>query len=103
MKTTFVSACLISAAIAGPRGLGKLQNSPNFVNFMAKNNKHYTNTAELGERAGLFAAAENEVGALNARSARSGLRNAARFETNALADLTQVEKDAKLGLVVKDG
>ena len=87
MKTTFAAACFAGLVAAAPP-MGKLTNAPNFVNFISSNNKHYKSTEELQMRAGLFAQAENEVRALNAKSAASGRRDAAKFKTNAIADMT---------------
>lgn len=56
MNTTFAAACLAAVTIArGP--LGKRENNPGFVNFMSTNNKHYSNTAEMNMRAGLYSTA----------------------------------------------
>ena len=78
MKTTFAAACFAGLVAAAPP-MGKLTNAPSFVNFISANNKHYKSTEELQMRAGLFAQAENEVRALNAKSAASGKRDAAKF------------------------
>ena len=96
MKNTFAAASFTGIAVAS----SPLKNT--FVNWMSSNNKHYTSTNELNQRAGLFAQAVGEVNALNAKSAASGKTNSARFETNFLADLTDAEKNSLLGLNIKD-
>ena len=101
MKTTFTAAGFVAVAVAAPSP-SKLNNSPAFIDFMAKNNKQYVSTKQLLERAGLFAQAENEVRALNVQSERSGRWNAAKFECNFLSDMTKEEKKSMRGYISKD-
>ena len=98
---TFAAACFAGLVAAAPP-MGKLTNSPTFINFVSSNNKEYKTTAELQMRAGLFAQAENEVRSLNAKSAASGKANRAKFRTNAIADMTPQEKSALFGLDEKN-
>ena len=100
MKTSFAAACLLGFAAASPPD--KLVNSRTFANYMSAQNKSYETSAEMGMRASLFAANENEVRSLNARSAASGKSNAAIFEVNFTSDMRADEKSALLSLVEKD-
>ena len=43
MQTTFTAACFAAVAVAAPSP-SKLNNSPAFIDFMAKNNKQYVST-----------------------------------------------------------
>jgi len=53
MKATFALA-LFTATVAARSPLGKLENNPQFVQFVSANNKNYKSHRELTQRAQIF-------------------------------------------------
>jgi hypothetical protein len=53
MKSYFALAALagLAAASSNPQPLNKMLNNPQFLEFMSKQNKHYTTPMELNMRA----------------------------------------------------
>ena len=56
MKSYFALAALagIAAASSNPQPLNKMLNNPQFLEFMSKQNKHYTTPMELNMRAQIY-------------------------------------------------
>ena len=104
MKSYFALAALagIAAASSNPQPLNKMLNNPQFLEFMSKQNKHYTTPMELNMRAQIYNDNNDKISKLNAQSARSGMSNAARYEHNAFSDMTTAEFQKHLGLQPKD-
>lgn len=89
MKSTFASAAVVGMATASP--LGKLQNDPQFIQYINQNNKNYHSVTELGRRAGIFQDNQAKINGLNATSARTGKSNAATYGMNQFGDMTDDE------------
>merc|ERR1712156_1417243 len=84
MKSYFALAALagIAAASSNPQPLNKMLNNPQFLEFMSKQNKHYTTPMELNMRAQIYNDNGDKIAKLNAKSASSGMSNAATYEHN---------------------
>jgi len=58
--------------------------------------------AELNQRAQIYNENDSEIKSMNAHSAQSGKRNAARFTHNVFSDMTKAEFSTHLGLQPKE-
>ena len=85
---SFAIAAFIGAVAAEVQPLNKMSNNPNFVNYMSQQNKHYTTTNELNQRAQIYNTNDTEIARLNAQSTASGRPNAAHFAHNYFSDMT---------------
>ena len=104
MKSYFALAALagLAAANSNPQPLNKMLNNPQFLEFMSKQNKHYTTPMELNMRAQIYNDNGDKIAKLNAKSASSGMNNAATYEHNMFSDMTSAEFQTHLGLSPKD-
>merc|ERR1719458_557407 len=122
MKTTFAAAAFAGFALAqkgGMRGMkdmykekdfggsklgsggfrpsGNGGNNAQFLTYLSTNNKSYSTPREMALRAQLYNDNAAEVRELNRKPRASGRKDAAKFETNFLSDLTAgKEDDARL-------
>jgi hypothetical protein len=69
---------------------------------MSQQNKHYTTTDELSQRAQIYNTNDGEIASMNAKSTASGRPNAAHFAHNFFSDMTSEEFSHYLGLKEKD-
>ena len=122
MKTTFAAAAFAGFALAqkgGMRGMkdmykekdfggsklgsggfrpsGNGGNNAQFLTYLSTNNKSYSTPREMALRAQLYNDNAAEVRELNRKSRASGRKDAAKFETNFLSDLTAEEKKKLTG------
>merc|ERR1719458_2220157 len=122
MKTTFAAAAFAGFALAqkgGMRGMkdmykekdfggsklgsggfrpsGNGGNNAQFLTYLSTNNKSYSTPREMALRAQLYNDKAAEVRELNRKLRASGRKDAAKFETNFLSDLTAEEKKKLTG------
>jgi len=96
MKATFAIA-LVAACVAARSPLGKLENNPQFIQFVSSHNKSYRTHRELTQRAQVFANNVAQIKQLNQVSEASGKSNAARYDVNEFSDMSSAEFGEMLG------
>merc|ERR1712045_1011280 len=90
MKATFAMACF-AGYVAARSPLGKLENNPQFVQFIAANNRSYSTHHELQNRARIFSTNQEKVRHLNSVSRASGKSNAAEYKIGQFGDYSEAE------------
>merc|ERR1712045_283797 len=90
MKATFAMACF-AGYVAARSPLGKLENNPQFVQFIAANNRSYSTHHELQNRARIFSSNQEKVRHLNSVSRASGKSNAAEYNIGQFGDYSEAE------------
>ena len=90
MKATFAMACF-AGYVAARSPLGKLENNPQFVQFIAANNRSYSTHHELQNRARIFSSNQEKVRHLNSVSRASGKSNAAEYKIGQFGDYSEAE------------
>ena len=107
MKQTFAASAVAALVYATPQGAAahrpmKMAGDPKFINFAAKQNKHYTTPEEVHKRESIFNGVNEKIQEWNAKSKASGKKDAATFGHNVFSDFTQEELEQVKGFKEED-